>query len=85
MRIYHQLLVAIFFFAFSASSPGEDDLMIPYEVDATFRASGCEFVTINEAASTELGFQKIYVATCSGVSRYLMAVECKEKKCHTLH
>lgn len=84
MQIRYSLFSTLLLAVFSMSSLAKDELLVPYEVRAEFRASGCEIVTVNEAARTDLGRQKIYVAVCSGVDRYLMAVKCRRTTCQTL-
>ncbi len=84
MQIHYRLFLALLFTVYSMASSANDKLSIPYEVRAEFRASGCEIVSVNEAARTDLGRQKIYVAVCSGVDTYLMAVKCRRTSCQTL-
>ncbi|MGR8947139.1 MAG: hypothetical protein ACU84Q_03770 [Gammaproteobacteria bacterium] len=58
--------------------------IVPYEVRSKFREAGCEIVTVQEAMRTDLKLQSIYVATCSGLETYLMAVKCRGERCTVL-
>ena len=78
------LLISVAAMAAQTSVSAQESLSIPYEVRAQFRESGCETVTLREAARTDMGRQTIYVASCSGVEIYLMAVKCRGTSCQTL-
>ena len=58
--------------------------IVPYEVRSKFREAGCEIVLVREALRTDLNRQSIFVASCSGLEVYLMAVKCRGKRCAIL-
>lgn len=65
-------------------APKSDLFETPYEVREQFRNAACETIVLNKAGTTDLGRQEIYVATCSGIETYLMAVMCINKSCQVM-
>ena len=69
---------------FAAHIAAQELKIVPYEVRSKFREAGCEIVLVREALRTELNRQSIFVASCSGLEVYLMAVKCRGKRCAVL-
>lgn len=69
---------------FAAGGFAQESKIVPYEVRSKFREAGCEIVLVREAIRTDLKRQIIYVASCSGLEIYLMAVKCRGSRCAIL-
>ena len=77
-------LVALSIIASAAFAQTSSSRTVPYEVRAKFREAGCEVVIAQEAMRTDLKRQVIYVASCSGLEIFLMAVKCRGTSCEVM-
>ena len=68
-----------------ATADAQTSKTVPYDVRAVFREGGCEIIIVNEAMRTDLRRQRVYVASCSGLDTYLMAVKCRGNSCAVMH
>ena len=82
-----KILLTLSFFLFLAGTVTAQTSRlreVPYEVHAKFRENGCEEIIVQEAMRTDLKRQVIYVASCSGLETYLMAVKCRGRSCEIM-
>lgn len=80
--IFSMTTIALMLFTIQIGA--QESKIVPYEVRSKFREAGCEIVLVREALRTELNRQSIFVASCSGLEVYLMAVKCRGKRCAIL-
>ena len=82
--ITNSMAVLITFFLFANAAWAQTSSSVPYEVRSKFREGGCEVIIAQEAMRTDLKRQVIYVASCSGLETYLMAVKCRGTSCEVM-
>ncbi|MEM7468665.1 MAG: hypothetical protein AAF387_17485 [Pseudomonadota bacterium] len=77
--------LAILITTFAPMVGAQQSKIVPYEIRSKFRSAGCEIIIAQEAMRTDLKRQSVYVASCSGLETYLMAVKCQGDRCRVLN
>ena len=57
------------------------ETVVPYKIKTIFKDAGCRIVRVAKVARTDLDFQSVYVAWCSGSDVYLSVVKCNGLSC----